>query len=53
VSPGFFAPLDVPRVSGRDIIDDDGRNSDHVVIVSRSLAQRTFTSVDADRSPTA
>jgi hypothetical protein len=29
VSPGFFAPLDVPSVSGRDFIDDDGRNSDH------------------------
>ena len=25
MSPGFFAPLDVPSVSGRDFIDDDGR----------------------------
>jgi antirestriction protein ArdC len=39
--------------SGRDFIHDDGRYSDHVVIVSQSLAQRTFPSVDADRSPTA
>jgi hypothetical protein len=53
VSPGFFAPLDAPSVSGRDFIDDDGRNSDHAVIVNQSLAQRTFPSVDADRSPTA
>jgi Zincin-like metallopeptidase len=47
VSAGFFAPLDVPSVSGRDLIDDDARNSDHVVIVSQSLALRTVPSVDA------
>jgi hypothetical protein len=29
------------------VIDDDARNSDHVVIVSQSLAQRTVPSVDA------
>lgn len=29
MSPGFLAPLDVPSVSGRDFIDDDGRDSDH------------------------
>jgi putative ABC transport system permease protein len=46
-SPGFFATLDVPIVAGRDFTDDDGRNSDNLVIVSQSLAQRMFPSVDA------
>jgi putative ABC transport system permease protein len=46
-SPGFFATLDVPIVAGRDFTDDDGRNSDNVVIVSQSLAQRMFPSVES------
>ena len=46
-SPGFFATLDVPIVAGRDFTDDDGRNSDDLVIVSQSLAQRMFPSVEA------
>ena len=47
VSPGFFATLDVPIIAGRDFTDDDGRNSDNLVIVSQSLAQRMFPSVEA------
>lgn len=46
-SPGFFATLDVPIVAGRDFTDDDGRSSDTLVIVSQSLAQRMFPSVEA------
>jgi putative ABC transport system permease protein len=46
-SPGFFATLDVPIVAGRDFTDDDGRNSDNLVIVSQSLARRMFPSVEA------
>ena len=46
-SPGFFATLDVPIVAGRDFTDDDGRRSDDLVIVSQSLAQRMFPSVEA------
>jgi putative ABC transport system permease protein len=46
-SPGFFATLDVPIVAGRDFTDDDGRNSDNVVIVSQSLAQRMFPRLEA------
>jgi putative ABC transport system permease protein len=47
-SPGFFATLDVPIIAGRDFTDDDGRNnSDNLVIVSQSLAQRMFPSVEA------
>ena len=47
VSPGFFATLDVPIIAGRDFTDDDARNSDNLVIVSQSLAQRMFPSVEA------
>jgi putative ABC transport system permease protein len=46
-SPGFFATLDVPIIAGRDFTDDDGRTSDDLVIVSQSLAQRMFPSVEA------
>jgi predicted permease len=46
-SPGFFATLDVPIIAGRDFTDDDGRKSDETVIVSQSLAQRMFPSVEA------
>ena len=46
-SPGFFATLDVPIIAGRDFTDDDGRSSDNLVIVSQSLAQRMFPSVEA------
>ena len=46
-SPGFFATLDVPIIAGRDFTDDDGRKSDDLVIISQSLAQRMFPSVEA------
>ncbi len=46
-SPGFFATLDVPIIAGRDFTDDDRRSSDDLVIVSQSLAQRMFPSVEA------
>jgi hypothetical protein len=46
-SPGFFATLDVPIIAGRDFTDDDGRNSDDLVIISQSVAQRMFSSVEA------
>jgi predicted permease len=46
-SPGFFATLDVPIIAGRDFSEDDERNSDNLVIVSQSLAQRMFPSVEA------
>ena len=47
VSPGFFATLDVPIIAGRDFTDEDGRRSDDTVIVSQTLAQRMFPSVEA------
>jgi predicted permease len=47
VAPGFFAVLGVPMIAGRDFTDDDGANSERVVIVSQSVAQRLFPHGDA------
>ncbi|HLK46929.1 MAG TPA: ADOP family duplicated permease [Bryobacteraceae bacterium] len=47
ISPGFFATLGVPILSGRDFNDGDGRGTEPVVIVSQSLAQRMFPNQDA------
>lgn len=47
ISPGFFAALGVPIVSGRDFNDLDGRTkNDPVVMVSETLAQRMFPNQD-------
>jgi predicted permease len=46
-SPGFFATLNVPIIAGRDFTADDARNVDELVIVSQSVAQRMFPSVEA------
>ena len=47
VSPGFFAALGIPLVSGRDFTDDDRAGSERVVIVSQSIADRLFPAGDA------
>jgi predicted permease len=47
VSPGFFASLGVPVIAGRDFTDADRRESEKVVIVTQSLAQRMFPNQDA------
>jgi predicted permease len=47
VSPGFFAFLGVPVIAGRDFSDHDRRDGEQVVIVSQSVAQRMFPSVEA------
>jgi putative ABC transport system permease protein len=47
VSPGFFAALGVPLISGRDFTDADRRGAEPVVIVSQSVAQRMFPNQDA------
>src|SRR3954464_4799735 len=47
VSPGFFAALGVPIISGRDFSDADRRDSERVVIISQSLARRMFPNEDA------
>jgi predicted permease len=47
VSPGFFAALGVPILAGRDFQDADRRNSEKVVIISQSLAERMFPTREA------
>ena len=47
ITPGFFAALGVPILSGRDFNDSDGRSDDPVVIVSETLAKRMFPNQDA------
>jgi putative ABC transport system permease protein len=47
VAPRFFAVLGVPMLAGRDFTDDDRADSEPVVIVSQSIAQRLFPDGDA------
>jgi putative ABC transport system permease protein len=47
ISPNFFAALGVPIIAGRDFNDADRRDSEPVVIVSQSVAQRIFPNQDA------
>ena len=47
VSPGFFTTLGVPILAGRDFNESDRRDSEPVVIVSQTLAQRMFPNQDA------
>src|SRR5439155_12722726 len=48
VSPGFFAALGVPIITGRDFYDSDGqKGKEPVVIVSETLARRMFPNQDA------
>jgi putative ABC transport system permease protein len=47
VSPGFFSALGVRMIAGRDFNAGDRRDGERVVIVSQSLAQRMFPSMDA------
>jgi predicted permease len=48
ISPGFFASLGVPILSGRDFNEGDGKKgSEPVVIVSETLAKRMFPNQDA------
>ena len=47
VSPKYFSSVGVPIVAGRDFDDNDVKDREHVIIVSRSLAQRMFPNGDA------
>jgi predicted permease len=47
VAPTFFAVLGVPIVAGRDFTDADRSDTEPVVIVSQSIAQRLFPNGDA------
>jgi putative ABC transport system permease protein len=47
ISPGFFASLGVPLISGRDFNESDRKGGENVVIVSQTLAQQMFPKQDA------
>jgi predicted permease len=47
ISPGFFAALGVPIIAGRDFNEADRRDSEKVVIISQSVAQRMFPTQEA------
>jgi putative ABC transport system permease protein len=47
ISPGFFAALGVPLITGRDFSALDGQSNEPVAIVSRTLAQHMFPNQDA------
>src|SRR5438552_1966849 len=48
ISPGFFASLGVPIISGRDFNEFDGQQGkEPVLIVSETLARRMFPNQDA------
>ena len=47
ISPGFFAALGVPIIAGRDFNESDRKDSEPVVIISQSVAQRMFPNQDA------
>jgi putative ABC transport system permease protein len=47
VAPRFFSVLGIPLLAGRDFTDADRATSEHVVIVSQSLAQRMFPNGEA------
>jgi ABC-type antimicrobial peptide transport system permease subunit len=42
VSPGFFAALRIPILSGRDFNEADRNGAERVVIISRSVAEKLF-----------
>ncbi len=47
ISPAFFASLGVPIIAGRDFDASDRRDSEPVVIISQSVAERMFPGRDA------
>ena len=40
VTPGFFAAMGIPLLSGRDVRQTDGHKAQYVALVSRSFVQR-------------
>jgi len=46
VSPGYFATLGIPRLSGRDFTRSDTADAPMVVIVNEALVRRHFAGVD-------
>jgi predicted permease len=47
VSPGFFHAAGIPLLSGREFSETDGKTSNKVVVLNKTLAERLF----GDRDP--
>jgi predicted permease len=47
VSPGYFATLGIPLLEGHDFTEADKKDSELVVMVSKSVAERLFPGQDA------
>ena len=47
VSPGYFATLGIPLLEGHDFTEADRKDSELVVVVSKTVAQRLFPGQDA------
>ena len=47
VSPGYFATLGIPLLQGHDFTEADTNDSELVVVVSKTVAQRLFPGQDA------
>lgn len=47
VTPGYFETLGIPIVRGRGFTEEDRANSDHVVILSDTLARKLFPNGNA------
>jgi predicted permease len=47
VSPGYFATLGIPLLEGRDFTEADRKESELVVVVSKSVAEQLFPGQDA------
>src|SRR5579864_6006029 len=47
VSPGYFATLGIPLLEGHDFTEADRKDSELVVVVSKSVAERLFPGQDA------
>lgn len=47
VSPGFFATMGMPILSGRDFNDGDKDGNERVVIISKSVADQLYPGQDA------
>ncbi|HEV2446664.1 MAG TPA: ABC transporter permease [Candidatus Sulfopaludibacter sp.] len=42
ITPGYFATLEIPLLSGRDFAASDGQDTQSVAIVNRTFAQKFF-----------
>jgi predicted permease len=47
VSPGYFAALGIPLLSGRDFGENEGPDAEPVVVVSRAFAERVWSGEEA------